>query len=63
MELRSTGQKLKFLESLARRIWNSRFENYSRFTGRKLVYKSGDEDHRQHTGRRRGPSVLRRCRP
>ena len=43
MELRSTGQKLKFLKSLARRIWNSRFENYSRFTGRRLVYKSGDE--------------------
>ncbi len=43
LELRSTGQKLKFLESLARRIWNSQFENYSRFTGRRLVYKSGDE--------------------
>ena len=43
MELRSAGQKLKFLQALARRIWNSRFENYSRFTGRKLVYKSGDE--------------------
>ena len=43
LELRSTGQKLKFLESLARRIWRSRFENYSRFTGRRLVYKSGDE--------------------
>ena len=43
LELRSTEQKLKFLESLARRIWNSQFENYSRFTGRRLVYKSGDE--------------------
>ena len=43
MELRSTEQKLKFLESLARRIWNSQFENYSRFVGRRLVYKSGDE--------------------
>ena len=43
LELRSTGHKLKFLESLARRIWRSRFENYSRFTGRRLVYKSGDE--------------------
>ena len=43
LELRSTGQKLKLLKSLARRIWDSPFENYSRFTGRKLVYKSGDE--------------------
>ena len=43
MELRSTGQRLKFLNSLARRIWNSQFENYSRFVGRRLVYKSGDE--------------------
>ena len=43
MELRSTEQKLKFLESLARRIWNGQFENYSRFIGRRLVYKSGDE--------------------
>ncbi len=43
LELRSREQKLKFLESLARRIWNSQFENYSRFVGRKLVYKSGDE--------------------
>ena len=43
LELRSTEQKLKFLESLARAIWRSQFENYSRFIGRKLVYKSGDE--------------------
>ena len=43
LELRSTEQKLKFLKSLARRVWNSQFENYSRFIGRRLVYKSGDE--------------------
>ena len=43
LELRTAEQELKFLEALARRIWNSPFENYSRFTGRKLVYKSGDE--------------------
>ena len=43
LRLESTAQRLQFLESLARRIWNGRFENYSRFTGRKLVYKSGDE--------------------
>jgi len=43
MELRSSEDNLKFLESLARRVWNSQFENYSRFVGRRLVYKSGDE--------------------
>ncbi len=43
LALESTEQMLSFLESLARRIWNSPFENYSRFTGRRLVYKSGDE--------------------
>jgi hypothetical protein len=43
LELRSTEQKLKFLRSLAQRIWNSQFENYSRFVGRSLVYKSGNE--------------------
>ena len=43
MRLRTTEHKLRFLKALARRIWNSPFENYSRFTGRKLVYKSGDE--------------------
>ena len=43
LELRSMEHKLKFVKSLARRIWRSQFENYSRFTGRRLVYKSGDE--------------------
>ena len=43
LELHSAEQKLKFLKSLAQRIWRSQFENYSRFIGRKLVYKSGDE--------------------
>ena len=43
LELHSTEQKLKFVKSLARRVWDSQFENYSRFTGRRLVYKSGDE--------------------
>ena len=43
LELRSTEQKLKFLKSLARRVWTSQFENYSRFVGRALVYKAGDE--------------------
>ena len=43
LELGSTGDKLKLVEVLARKIWESPFENYSRFTGRSLVYKSGDE--------------------
>ena len=43
LELRTARQRLMFLESLARRVWNSQFENYSRFSGQKLVYKSGDE--------------------
>ena len=43
LRLDSTACRLRFVESLARRIWRSPFENYSRFTGRKLVYKSGDE--------------------
>ena len=42
-ELESTDDKTNFVWALARRIWDSDFENYSRFTGRKLVYKSGDE--------------------
>ena len=43
MEMDSTEKKLTLLESLARRVWTSQFENYSRFVGKKLVYKSGDE--------------------
>ncbi len=39
----STGDKLDLVNALALRIWEADFENYSRFTGRKLVFKSGDE--------------------
>ena len=35
--------KLDFLKTLALAVWDSPFENYSRFTGKKLVCKSGDE--------------------
>ena len=31
------------VKTLARKIWDSEFENYSRFTGRKLLFKTGDE--------------------
>ena len=43
LEMDSTNKKLALLEVLAKRVWESQFENYSRFVGRKLVYKSGDE--------------------
>ena len=43
LQLDTPDRTLNFLRSLASRIWRSPFENYSRFTGRKLVYKSGDE--------------------
>ena len=43
LQLDTTDRKLKFLKALARRIWNSDFENYSRFIGDKLIFKSGDE--------------------
>ena len=37
------GWEPDLIRALARRVWESPFENYSRFTGRKLVYKTGDE--------------------
>ena len=43
LQMNATSDKLRLLEALARTIWNSQFENYSRFIGKKLVYKSGDE--------------------
>ena len=43
LQMTGTGDKLRLLEALARTVWNSQFENYSRFIGKKLVYKSGDE--------------------
>ncbi len=42
-ELEMVDDKANFIHTLARRIWEADFENYSRFTGRKLVFKSGDE--------------------
>ena len=44
LELSSTDQKTKLVQILAQRIWESDFESYSRFTGRKLAHKTGDED-------------------
>lgn len=33
----------QFLRIVAHRIWDSPFENYSRFVGEKILYKTGDE--------------------
>ncbi len=35
--------ELDFLRLVAQEIWNSPFENYSRFTGRRIPYKTADE--------------------
>ena len=35
--------RLEFLRRLALAVWRSPFENYSRFTERKIPYKTGDE--------------------
>ena len=43
LELETNESKLSLMRALARKIWESDFENYSRFIDRKLVYKSGDE--------------------
>jgi len=43
LDLESIQDKIDLVEALAFRIWDADFENFSRFTGRKLVYKSGDE--------------------
>ena len=41
--LSSKECKLRLIQALAKRIWESDFESYSRFTGRKLAHKTGDE--------------------
>ncbi len=43
LQLDTPSRQLKFVETLAYRIWSSDFENYSRFTGEKLMFKTGDE--------------------
>ena len=37
------ADRLELVRLLARRIWDSEFENYSRFVGEKLMFKTGDE--------------------
>ena len=41
--LDSAEARLVVLRTLAKRIWEADFESYSRFTGQKLIFKSGDE--------------------
>ena len=41
--LDSAEARLVVLRALAMRIWEADFESYSRFTGQKLIFKSGDE--------------------
>ena len=43
LELSSMDRKARLVQLLAQRIWESDFESYSRFTGRKLAHKTGDE--------------------
>lgn len=43
LQLATPGRRLKFLDALGRTIWESQFENYSRFTGNRLMFKTGDE--------------------
>lgn len=43
MKLDCHESRLTFLDVLARTIWESQFENYSRFIGQKLMFKTGDE--------------------
>ena len=43
LQMNTTSDKLRLIKGLGRTLWNSQFENYSRFIGKKLVYKSGDE--------------------
>ena len=43
LQLTTEEQKIALLYGLAKRIWRSQFENYSRFVGDKIRFKTGDE--------------------
>ncbi len=43
LQLATEEQKIALLQGLANRIWRSQFENYSRFVGDKIRFKTGDE--------------------
>jgi len=43
LQLGSAKDRLTLLRSVSERIWEADFESYSRFTGQKLIFKTGDE--------------------
>ena len=43
LALECHDSRIKFLKGVSKSIWDSPFENYSRFTGHRLRYKTGDE--------------------
>lgn len=43
LRLDSAERQLRFIKALGRHIWDSDFENYSRFTADKVMFKTGDE--------------------
>ena len=43
LRLATEEQEIALLHGLAKRIWRSQFENYSRFVGDKIRFKTGDE--------------------
>ena len=43
LQLATEEHKIALLHGLAKRIWRSQFENYSRFVGDKVRFKTGDE--------------------
>ena len=43
LALSSRDRKTRLVQVLAQRVWESDFESYSRFTGRKLAHKTGDQ--------------------
>ena len=43
MDLESDHDRVRFIRAIARRVWDSDFESYSRFSGAKLRYRTGDE--------------------
>ena len=43
LQLATEEQKIALLHGLAKRIWRSQFENYSRFVGDRVRFKTGDE--------------------
>lgn len=50
LSLGSFQDRAVFLKTLAKRIWDAPFENYSRFSGQKLMFKTGDETVRNIAG-------------